>query len=122
MLSGRRLFDGAGVSDILAAVLRADIDWTKLPASTPPPIRRLLARCLERDPGKRLRDIGDARFELEAARDEPPTQSSRVTPNRRRIIATSVILASLTALATGVTVWRLKPDPTLPLGKYEVLS
>ena len=122
MLSGRRLFDGAEVSDILAAVLRADIDWTKLPASTPPPIRRLLARCLERDPGKRLRDIGDARFELEAARDEPPTQSARVTPNRRRIIATSVILASLTALATGVTVWRLKPDPTLPLRKYDVLS
>jgi len=122
MLAGKRLFDGADVSDILAAVLRAEIDWTKLPANTPMPIRRLLARCLERDPNKRLRDIGDARFDLEAARHEPPNQSLQVTRSRGRIVATSVTLVALAAVLTGMSVWRLKPNPTVPLRKYDVLS
>jgi serine/threonine-protein kinase len=60
MLSGKTTFEGETVSDTLAAVLRADIDWKQLPASTPPRVRRLLQRCLERDVKKRLRDIGDA--------------------------------------------------------------
>ena len=122
MLVGRRLFDAADVSDVLAAVLRAEIDWTKLPANTPPSIRRLLARCLERDPNKRLRDIGDARFELEAALHESPDQSARPTRSRGRRVAVPVLLAAVTAVATGVTVWRLKPDSPVPLRKYDVLS
>jgi serine/threonine-protein kinase len=60
MLAGVRTFGGDTASDALAAVLRADIDWAKLPATTPPGVRKLLERCLERDPNKRLRDIGDA--------------------------------------------------------------
>jgi len=122
MLSGQRLFGGTDVSDILAAVLRADIDWTKLPANTPLSIRRLLTRCLERDPNKRLRDIGDARFDLEAALHQPPDQAVRPTRSRRVIAAASVILVALTAVATGVSVWRLKPDRAVPLRKYDVLS
>src|SRR5262249_27675759 len=55
MLTGRRAFDGEDVSDVLAAVLRQEIDWTALPADTPAGVRRLLARCLERDPKHRLR-------------------------------------------------------------------
>ena len=54
MLTGRRLFSGETVSDTLAAVLRADIDWSALPKSTPTSIRRVLHRCLERDRKKRL--------------------------------------------------------------------
>jgi serine/threonine protein kinase len=122
MLAGRRLFDGAEVSDVLAAVLRADIDWTKLPASTPPSIRRLLARCLERDPNKRLRDIGDARFELEAASREPADDSPQPPRRRGRVMATAMALLTLTAVATGVSVWWLKPEPAVPLRKYDVLS
>jgi len=64
MLAGRRLFTGETVSDTLAAILRADIPWDLLPAETPAPIRRLLARCLERDPKNRLHDAADARIEL----------------------------------------------------------
>ena len=70
MLTGRLAFEGETVSDTLAAVLRADIDWSLLPADTPPKVRRLLQRCLERDPKRRLRDIGDAWIEMEAP-DEP---------------------------------------------------
>ena len=63
MLTGKRCFDGETVSDVLASVLRQDPDWTALPADTPPGVRLLLRRCLERDRKKRLRDIGDAWFE-----------------------------------------------------------
>jgi Tol biopolymer transport system component len=64
MLAGRRPFDGEEISDVLAAVLRQDIDWQPLPPSTPPAITHLLARCLERDLKRRLRDIGEARIVL----------------------------------------------------------
>ena len=72
MLSGQRAFKGDDVSDTLAAVLRQDVDWTALPASTPAPVRRLIARCLDRDVKRRLRDIGEARIVL----DDPATLTS----------------------------------------------
>jgi hypothetical protein len=65
MLAGRRPFDGETVSDVLAAVLARDADWRALPAATPAKVRELLQRCLEKDPKRRMRDIGDARIELE---------------------------------------------------------
>jgi serine/threonine-protein kinase len=65
MLSGRRLFSGETTSDTLAAVLRQEIDWTALPASTPLSMRRLLERCLDRDPKQRLQAIGEARVAME---------------------------------------------------------
>jgi eukaryotic-like serine/threonine-protein kinase len=69
MLTGKSIFEGDTVSDTLAAVLRADIDWKQLPATTPPKVRRLLQRCLERDPKRRLRDIGDAWLEIDLPDD-----------------------------------------------------
>jgi Tol biopolymer transport system component len=72
MLTGQRAFTGEAISDVLAAVLRQDIDWTALPSTTPPRLRRLLERCLERDVKQRLRDIGEARVEIgKAERREP---------------------------------------------------
>jgi serine/threonine protein kinase len=64
MLTGARLFDGETTSDILAAVLRAEPDWSKLPAETPRPVVRLLHRCLERDSRQRLHHIADVRLEI----------------------------------------------------------
>ncbi|HQQ76476.1 MAG TPA: serine/threonine-protein kinase, partial [Thermoanaerobaculia bacterium] len=72
MLTGKRLFAGETVSDTLAAVLRQDLDLAALPAETPDRVRRLLARCLVRDPKLRLRDIGDARLELDAGGADRP--------------------------------------------------
>jgi serine/threonine protein kinase len=75
MLTGRESFAGETLSDTLAAVLRAEPDWSALPTKTPAAIRRLLRRCLERDRRKRLRDIGDALSEIDdalAAPDETP--------------------------------------------------
>ena len=65
MLSGHRAFKGDDVSDTLASVLRQEIDWTALPPSTPASVRHLIARCLDRDVRRRLRDIGEARIALD---------------------------------------------------------
>jgi eukaryotic-like serine/threonine-protein kinase len=70
MIAGRRLFDGEEASDVIAAVLRQEIDWNRLPPDTPASMRRLLQRCLERDPKRRLRDIGEARIALDPAGDQ----------------------------------------------------
>ena len=67
MLTGRPVFTGESVSHVLAAVLRADPDWSALPATTPAPIRRLLRRCLDKDRKRRLADAADARLEIEDA-------------------------------------------------------
>jgi len=69
MLTGRRLFAGETVSDTLAAVLRQDVDFAALPDGTPRSLRRLLERCLERNPKNRLHDIADARLELAGTDD-----------------------------------------------------
>jgi serine/threonine-protein kinase len=65
MLTGQRAFDGDNTSDVMAAVLRQEIDWTAVPAGTPPRLVALLRECLVRDPKQRLRDIGDARIVLD---------------------------------------------------------
>jgi serine/threonine-protein kinase len=71
MLTGERSFAGETTSDTLASIIRADPEWKALPPNVPPSIRRLLERCLEKDPKRRLQAIGDARIELEEARAKP---------------------------------------------------
>ena len=68
MLTGRVAFAGDTISDTIAAILEREPDWTALPDALPLAVtRRLLQRCLDKDPRQRLRDIGDARLELEHA-------------------------------------------------------
>ena len=94
MLSGRRLFMGETVSDVLAAVLTREPDWAALPAGAPGHLRLLLRRCLERDPKNRMRDIGDARLELQAALDRHGPDASLATTPARAPRA-GVLLAAL---------------------------
>ena len=82
MLTGRRLFEGESVSDVLAAVLRQEIDWRALPGETPPSAGRLLRRCLQRDPRDRLHDIADVRLELEDA-GQPGQEREEALPAAR---------------------------------------
>ncbi len=88
MLTGRRLFSGATSSDILAAVLRDEIELSRLPESTPPALRRLLRRCLERDLAQRLQHMGDARLELEECdgRAETEAVTAERAPRWRRVL------------------------------------
>jgi serine/threonine-protein kinase len=73
-LTAKPAFAGRDVAEILAAVIRAEPDLDRLPPGTPLALRRLIARCLEKDPWKRLRDIGDARNELDDTRARPLTE------------------------------------------------
>jgi len=85
MLTGRRLFNGDTASDVIAGVLRSETDFDALPADTSPAIRRLLRRCLQRDPARRLHDFGDVLIELEDDGEElkpPPSVDARHTPRR----------------------------------------
>jgi serine/threonine protein kinase len=120
MLTGKQLFDEETVSDTLAAVLRADIDWAALPAETPPNVRRLLQLCLERDRKKRLRDIGDARLQLEDTAPIPAMSRPPVVVRRSSwtlLAGVAVVAAMLTA---GLS-WLLRPAAIdLPLRKLTI--
>jgi serine/threonine-protein kinase len=125
MLTGRRLFEGETVSDTLAAVLRQEIRLDGLPRDTPAAVRGLLARCLDRDPKSRLRDIGEARIALDAgvslapAAPEPPLARTSVRM-RTLPLAVAAALALVIGLAAG---WRLRrPTPELGAGARVALA
>jgi serine/threonine-protein kinase len=83
MLAGKRAFEGETVTDVLAAVVRAEPDWSPLPTSTPDRVRELLRRCLKKDAKQRLQAIGDARIALDEAQDagEPLGSTQVPSPN-----------------------------------------
>jgi serine/threonine-protein kinase len=113
MLTGRPLFAAGTVSDTLAAVLRADVDLDHLPPQAPAELRRLLRRCLERNPKNRLRDVGDARLVLAELIAAPPEGGPSPT-----VAAASVrgrwaraLPWAVAALALGVAGWTLWREP-----------
>ena len=113
MLTGRRAFEGDDVSDTLAAVLRADPDWTALPAKTPTPIRRLLRRCLEKDRKRRLDSAADARLEIDDALTIPAADASpAVAP--RRVMPVAIASVLVTAVVVAVAMWVLMRPAPLP--------
>ena len=120
MLTGKRLFDDATVSDTLAAVLRAPIDWSALSASTPAGMVRLLERCLERDARKRLRDIGEARIALETLGSEPEAPAAFgvvARPAPRRTQAATIAWCAAAAIVVGaaaVAIVRFSQRPAVP--------
>jgi len=105
MLSGRRLFQGEGISETLAAVIMKDVEWGSLPADTPPRIRRLLERCLERDPKLRLRDIGDARITIQEVLDAPEDVADVKPTATRRPAWVSIAPWVITAAALAALGW-----------------
>ena len=105
MLTGKRLFAGETVSDVLAGVLKTEVDFAALPTEAKPPVRRLLRRCLERDPRNRLHDLADARLELreEAGAAAFDLEARDAGPSRFRPIAAGaalLVVAGLVGLAT----------------------
>ena len=104
MLAGRRPFDGETISDTIAAILTREPEWTALPAATPAGIRGLLQRCLEKDDKRRLRDIGDARIEIERAIGESGTART-AAPRRRPLPRWGLWAAALVLLVAGVFAW-----------------
>ena len=112
LLSGERLFRGDTVSDLLAAVLKDQLDFAGLPAETPAQVKRLLRRCLTRDSRNRLRDIGDARLELAEAVDGRAEErvgsvesAGAAGPVRStKAMSTIVLIATVLMVSLGVSI------------------
>jgi Tol biopolymer transport system component len=121
MLTGAAGFPGRSVPEVLAAVLRDDPDWTKLPGDLPPLVQRLLRRCLRRDLRTRLHHIGDARLDLMDAENESAASlaAQRAAPptGRRRLgtmrVTTKAVIALLTiGVIALAAIALLRPRPT----------
>jgi serine/threonine-protein kinase len=124
MLSGKRCFEGEDISITLASVLKEDVKWDALPSDLPAPLLKLLRRCLEKDPKRRLSWIGEARLTLDdPAALSPGTASSSaltvappiVAPLWRRalpwVVAATGLGAALVAFMLWAP-WRTEPVPT----------
>ena len=113
MLSGTMAFEGNSVSDTITAILERDPDWTMLPSDTPRALRRLVQRCLEKDPKQRLHDIGDARLEIEQIIQSPTEDvdadvawhHSRRWRRRAWLAMTVGAVAALSAVGLIVSAW-----------------
>lgn len=110
MLTGRRAFDGEDISDVLVAVLSKDVDLSLLPAGTPRAISQLLKRCLDRDPRRRLRDVGEARLAIEDVLSpggaEAPVDAPMPADATRRPWLLFVACTIAVAVAAGVLGYR----------------
>jgi eukaryotic-like serine/threonine-protein kinase len=112
MLAGQRAFQGDDVSDLLVAVLSKDVDLGALPPTTPASVRTLIRRCLERDPRNRLRDIGDARHQLDEATAEPAggvggPDARPMAPSRTMRLA-MIALAAIAVASISLAIWALQ--------------
>jgi serine/threonine-protein kinase len=123
MLTGRRAFDGDDISTTLAAVLKSEPEWSALPAAVPPSLRRLLGRCLKKDPRERLRDIGDARMAIDdvlsGAEASAPTTVRRAPWWRRAAIPAAALVVG--SLVTGI-VARIAMQSTVASPRVSVLT
>jgi Tol biopolymer transport system component len=133
MLTGRPVFDGETVPQVLASVLKDEPDWNALPATAPAPTRRLLRRCLEKDRRRRLTDASDARLEIEdslatPAAEVPPTNVSNasrsaLTAPRARVASAIAVAAVLVAAVLAVPAaryLRMPPSAAPPEMRLEI--
>jgi serine/threonine-protein kinase len=104
MLSGRQTFAERTIADTLAAIIHRDPDWSILPAATPEEIRRLLARCLEKDPARRQRDIGDVGHALDAPFDAT-LHDKPASTRRALVVGLAVAAAAAAAIAFAALTW-----------------
>jgi serine/threonine protein kinase len=102
MLTGRSTFGKSTITDTLAAVIEREPDWTLLPAGVPAAVRRLLERCLEKEPRTRLRDIGDLDLHGDAAARAPAPGTPALS---RRAFARSAAIGAVAAVIAGGAGW-----------------
>jgi Tol biopolymer transport system component len=124
MLTGDQAFKGETISDTLASVLAREPDLKRLPDPTPPALRRLLQRCLEKDALQRLRDIGEARIVIDAIRSGKIDGSAAGAPaeTRRGGVGARVpwLVAAVVAIA-AVASWALRPGGTSDTGAQPLI-
>ena len=129
MLTGNRLFEGATVSDTLAAVLKTEPQWNALTPATPAAIRRLLRRCLEKDPKRRLDSAADARLEIEEALTAPAPDTAQASAQSSAASSRLpwIALAALVLVAAGLAIPAVRhvqetPPPALPETRTEIVT
>lgn len=117
MLTGRRAFDGAETTDVLARILEREPDFTVLPRRTPDALRRLLRRCLRKNPSERLRNVADARLEIDdadaalvAGSEEAAVDARR--PVRHRVLSWALAGSLILAVAAGTYLSQRRPAAT----------
>jgi serine/threonine-protein kinase len=125
MLTGTRAFVGADVSEMLAAVLRDDPDWSRLPADLPPAIRVFLKQCLRRDPAARLHHIADMRLALDGAFDQSVDAAGRGYPAEAglhvyRWLAAAATVVALSAIGTAVWLTRGGEAPSRQVRRFPI--
>ena len=112
MLTGKLAFDGDDVSDTLANVLKREPEWGALSAETPSAVRRVLRRCLEKDPRRRIQDIADARLDLD---EKEVSDAALPLPSASRLLNPErVAWALLAATLSGVLAYSLLREPPSP--------
>jgi len=131
MLTAERLFQRPSMAETLADVLRAEIDFKQLPPDVPEPVRELLARCLDRDPTTRLRDLGEARVVLRryladssVASTTPKTfAAARPPKRRRRVWFAAGGLSAVVAAAIAFVLYANRPMPVVgPLHSQQAVT
>ena len=118
MLTGQVAFPGADVSEVLAGVIKSDVAWHAMPSNTPAQLRAVIRRCLQKDPKYRLRDIGDARLEIQELLATPrsETTGAAAVPRRTRERLTWSVAGMTLGVALATAFWQ--PAPTLDTRVY----
>src|SRR5437870_3682888 len=118
LLTGKQAFGGDDITDILAAVVRAEPDWQALPPATHVKIRDLLRRCLQKDKALRFRDAGDARIEIEEALAGAPSVGAVIaaaaTRGWRERIAWPIAAGALALIAIAFAIGFVQRAPKPP--------
>jgi eukaryotic-like serine/threonine-protein kinase len=126
MLTGRPVFDGDDVQDILGAVLRSEPDWTRLPADTAAGIRKLLRRCLEKNVKNRRADAADVRIDIEESLAAPATASSATSGSRGSRVAwmacAAALLAAVVLAIPAVRHFRETPAAVVPEMRVDIVT
>ncbi len=121
-LTGKQLFEGETVSDLIAKILQTEPDWSGLPTATPPRIRALLARCLQKDAKERLRDIGEARIALASPGDATPAAATATRRGGLPWWAAVAGALALTVIAVLATQEFGPTTATQPLRKFDLVA
>ena len=136
MLSGKTLYTGETAPETMAHVITKEPNWGDLPAATPQRIRRLLERCLTKDPKKRLRDIGEARIAIEEHLANPagdaaasgvsaaPAMAAAAQPAWRRLLPWALVGALGASSLAFLVLWRpwQSPTPAIPMRLEAVIG
>src|SRR5262245_37211543 len=122
MLTGRRAFAGQDTTETLAAVIKDDPDWRALPDETPPSIRRLLRRCLTKDPKGRLSDAAVARIEIDEALGDPQvdTYATQKMSRRKERFAWASVVLLVGAAAIAPSIFTRRPEPPATEVRFDI--